>query len=83
MTNRSETDRTCPHLPRSYFSNLGDNLWCVRCDGAVTHEGAVIPRVHVAKPPVNRDYGAKLERFLGKELSLRRGRAPRMLSRSA
>jgi hypothetical protein len=73
MANRSSSDRTCPHLPRRYFSNSEDHLWCVRCDGSVTPDGTVIPRESaVSKPPVSRNYGAKLERFFGKEISLRR-----------
>jgi hypothetical protein len=77
MANRSSSDRTCSHLPRSYFSNLGDQLWCVRCDGSVTADGAVIPRGSVEiTPPVSPNYGAKLERIFGREIRLRRRSAP-------
>ena len=73
MANRSTSDRTCPHLPRSYFSNLEDHLWCVRCDGSVAPDGTVTPRGSGdTNPPVSRNYGAKFERIFGKEISLRR-----------
>jgi hypothetical protein len=73
MTNLLASDRTCSHLPRGYIANIGDALWCVRCDGNVTAEGHVIPRGSgVSTPPVNKNYGIRLERFLGREISLRR-----------
>jgi hypothetical protein len=72
MTSTLASDRRCPHLPTHHFATLTDGLWCVACDGSVTPEGTVIPRGHVAAPPVNRNYSARIERFLSQPISLRR-----------
>jgi hypothetical protein len=69
MTNTATTHRTCTHLPREYFAQLAGQLWCVQCDGNVNADGTVIPRACTAAP-VKRNYGARLERFLGQRISL-------------
>jgi hypothetical protein len=72
MEPESGTGQTCCHLRREFFEQLGGQLWCVQCDGHVNDDGTVVPRAPNAFAPAGRNLGDRLDRFLGRSITLSR-----------